>query len=206
MEKTVTGFGYGRTERHLANGVWTFLSARRSHAQRGQECPHAVRAESPLTMRRFSAQRGFTLLEMLVVIGILGMLMALAYTGLAQAMRQARIAKANAEIRQLIGAWFSYEAANDDWPTDMVISDGEAVDATENVLRNLLGGVGSTEEERRRVYLNVQLKDGPGGMAFRDPWGMPYRLKITPQKPPNIEEHFTAAVSFPNRNRPAIQR
>ena len=201
MDKKLTGLGCGRTESHLANGVWTFLSARRSNAQRGQECPHSVRAESPLPTRRFSDQRGFTLLEMLVVIGILGMLMALAYTGLSRAQRQARIAKANTEIRSLIGAWFAYEAANDDWPTDMITTGGEPVEATEAVLKDLLGGKGNTEEERRRVYLDVQLIDG----AFRDPWGNPYKLKITPREVTDIKDKFSAAVSFPNRNRPAAQ-
>ena len=39
--------GLHRVERPRANGVRTFLSARNSNVQCGQECPHSVRAESP---------------------------------------------------------------------------------------------------------------------------------------------------------------
>ena len=129
---------------------------------------------------------------MLVVVGILGILMATAYTGLTQAQRQGRKAKAETEIRQLVGAWLTYEGANDDWPANMP-ADGTPVDATRNILGELLGDTGGP------VYLNVQFR----GDSFLDPWGTPYRIKITPpEDAPEIKDVFSAAVSFPNRNRP----
>ena len=145
--------------------------------------------------RMYNRKGGFTLVEMLTVVGILGILMGTAFTGLSQAQRQGRTAKAQTEIRQLISAWFAYEAANDDWPVNMP-SGGEPVEATQAVLQELLGdGQGSVS----KVYLNAPIRAG----AFRDPWGTPYKLKITPQRDvPDISDTFSAAVTFPNRNRP----
>ena len=140
---------------------------------------------------------GFTLLEMLTVIGILGIMIATAFTGLAQAQRQARNAKAQAEVRQLINAWFAYEAANDDWPSDMP-ENGDAVETSKTRLSVLLGESEDASGERR-VYLNAPIRNG----YFRDPWGTPYKLKITSRDDvPEISDTFFAAVTFPNRNRP----
>jgi len=140
---------------------------------------------------------GFTLLEMLVVIGILGMLMALAFTGMTQAQRQARVAKANSEIRNLLTAWLSYESAHDDWPGQMP---SDPVDVTEQLpAMMVLLGKAPDKRGELKVYFNVQMKNG----AFRDPWGNPYRVKVTPQdKVPEISDHFSATVTFPNRSRP----
>ena len=143
-------------------------------------------------------QSGFTLLEMLTVLGILGMLMATAFTGLAQAQRQARVAKANADIRALVNAWFAYEAANDDWPGDLPPNgDPTPALADANFMQVLLG----KGKDGGKVYLNATMRGTPP--AFRDPWGTPYYVKITSQdKVPEISDTFMAAITFPNRNRP----
>jgi hypothetical protein len=73
---------------------------------------------------------------------------------------------------------------------------GEPVEASTSVLRELLG-----EGQDRRVYLNAPIREG----FFRDPWGTPYKLKITPQPDvPDISDTFSATVTFPNRNRPQV--
>jgi prepilin-type N-terminal cleavage/methylation domain-containing protein len=138
---------------------------------------------------------GFTLIEMLTVIGMLGILMATAATGISRARVQARIAKANTEIRQLIGAWMAYEAAYDGWPVELP-SSGTAIEATQSTLKELLG-----EGENKVVFLNAQMVQG----AFRDPWGMPYQIRFSPSSVDAVEETFSTAISFPNRNRPKQQ-
>ncbi len=141
----------------------------------------------------FGTSRGrgaFTLIEMMVVTGMLGVLMAVSVSGVGQARRQARITKANTEMRELINAWLSYEAAHDDWPVEI---SGDEIIADQSALKELLG-----ENEEKAVYLNAQLS---GGM-FLDPWGHPYRLRLlyeTRQNP--VTDEFNASVTFPNRNR-----
>lgn len=139
------------------------------------------------------SDRGFTLIEMLVVVGMLGILMATAATGVSRAKGQARVTKANTEIRQLIGAWLAYEAAYDDWPENL--PEGEAVDATEDKLKELLGK-GSINKDI--VFLNAQMVNG----AFRDPWGMPYKLRFLKRPQTVLQDQFSGAISFPNRGRP----
>jgi prepilin-type N-terminal cleavage/methylation domain-containing protein len=134
---------------------------------------------------------GFTLVEMLTVVGMLGILMATAATGIASARRAARVAKAQTEVSQLIGAWLAYEAAYDGWPVAPP-EGGSEIDATESVLKELLGA-----GQNKVVFLNAQLKGG----AFRDPWGQPYKLRFRAHAQEDIEDTFATAISFPNRNR-----
>jgi prepilin-type N-terminal cleavage/methylation domain-containing protein len=138
------------------------------------------------------SNRGFTLVEMLIVVGMLGVLMATAATGVSRAKGQARVTKANTEIRQLIGAWLAYEAAYDDWPAGLPAGGGE-IEATQSTLKELLG-----EGQNKVVFLNAQMING----AFRDPWGMPYKIRFSPRPQATLTDKFSAAITFPNRGRP----
>ena len=145
----------------------------------------------PLSSDRRSS-RAFTLVEMIVVIGMLAILMGVAFSGIGQARGQARIAKANVELREMVNAWLAYEAAYDDWPVQV---DGAELEATESNLKELLG-----ENQDKAVYLNVSMVNG----AFRDPWGTPYRFRLVNKKNQSTSsdtELFPATVTFPNRHR-----
>lgn len=132
----------------------------------------------------------FTLIEMMIVTGMLAVLMGVAFSGVGHARRQAKIAKAHAEIRELMNAWMAYEAAYDDWPLEM---QGDEIDATEDNLKELLGG-----NQDNTVYLNVDIDRG----AFRDPWGTAYRFRLVYEDKQNqVAEDFEATVTFPNRHR-----
>ena len=130
-------------------------------------------------------REAFTLMEMMVVIGMLGVLMGVTFSGIGQARTRARVAKANAEVRELVNAILAYEAAEESLP----VTQGP-VDATETALADLLGNSGGP------VYLNVPVKG-----AFLDPWGKPYRFRIGLEQESGEEEKFSATVTFPNRHR-----
>ncbi|MEI7901018.1 MAG: type II secretion system protein [bacterium] len=133
----------------------------------------------------------FTLIELMVVFGMLAILMGAAMTGIGQARSQARKAKANVELRELMNAWLSYEAAYDDWPVQM---EGDDLVATADNLKELLG-----DNPDKAVYLNAQTASG----AFVDPWGTPYHFRLITKSDTStdVKETFTASVTFPNRHR-----
>ena len=143
-----------------------------------------------MSNRKSSRLSAFTLIEMLVVTGMLGILMGVAVTGLGQAKKQARVAKANVEIRELVNAWLSYESAYDDWPVSV---EGEELEATEENLKDLLGG-----GNRDMVYLNAPIVAG----AFRDPWGTPYKFRLLQNSGAGkVSDEFSMSIAFPNRHR-----
>lgn len=137
---------------------------------------------------RSRSSNAFTLVEMLVVVGMLAILMGAAFSGIGQARSQGRIARANAEVRELINAWLSYEAASD---KQLPISGYLLAEAGN--LKELLGN-----NDSKIVYLNAQMVDG----AFRDPWGTPYKFRLLPEtEQDQVTEEFGATVTFPNRQR-----
>ncbi len=131
-------------------------------------------------------REAFTLMEMMVVIGMLGVLMGVTFSGVGQAQRRARVAKANAEVRELVNAILAYEAAEESLPVTP-----DPVDATDAALADLLGNSGGP------VYLNVPMSGG----KFLDPWGTPYRFRIGLEQESGDMENFSATVTFPNRQR-----
>jgi len=147
-------------------------------------------------MKKFNNRlsNAFTLVEMLVVLGMISILMGVTFTGIGQARTQARIAKANSEVRTLMNAWLAYEASYDDWP---IAVEGEAVDADESALKELLG-----KNDSKTVFLNVQLING----AFRDPWGTPYRFRLLSDSggENKVTDGFGSAITFPNRQREVV--
>lgn len=151
-----------------------------------------------VTMKRLNNRsNAFTLVEMLVVLGMISILMGVTFTGVGKARTQARIVKANAEVRELMNAWLAYEASYNDWPS--AITEGRDMPAVKENLLPLLGLGGSGSDE---VFLNAQLVNN----AFRDPWGNPYRFRILPltgSSNTSVDE-FGISISFPNRNRPVL--
>lgn len=133
------------------------------------------------------SSNAFTLVEMMVVTGMLTILMAVAFSGLGQARAQARVAKANTEIRELVNAILSYEAEKEE--LDIAAS---PKDATAANIGMLLGGVSD------KVYLNAPMING----AFRDPWGTPYRYRVVEGRiDDGNQTTVSAAITFPNRHR-----
>ena len=138
-------------------------------------------------LKRNRSTNAFTLIEMMVVTGMLAILMGVAFSGIGQARNQARVAKANTEVRELVNAILSYEAANEE--LDVAPTGTEA---TEGNIQKLLGLGGS-----KTVYLNAPMVRG----AFRDPWGTPYKYRVVEARVDDDRTTVSASVTFPNRQR-----
>ena len=140
------------------------------------------------------APRGFTLIEMLLVVAIIGILMALVGTAAYSAHQRAYVTRANAEAQQIAAAFKSYWIAKNKWPTGF--EGGDFKPLTRGNLAPLMGG-----DPDGTVYLDVPPENFDGeseDAPFLDPWGNPYQVRIDAILDTTVADTLEGAVSFPN--------
>ena len=145
------------------------------------------------------ALRGFTLIEILVVIAIIGILMALVGSAAYSAHQRAYVTRANAEVQQVAAAFKSYWIAKNRWPSGLTVGEG-FVPLTRKLLGPLMGG-----DKDGTVYLDVPPDNFDGDPdnpsdndRFLDPWGNPYEVRIDNLEEMTVSDTLEGAVSFPN--------
>lgn len=135
-------------------------------------------------------KRGFTLVELLVVVGMIAVLLGAISTSASSARTRARIQRATSDVKVISQAILSYETWNGD-ELPKLGSRGKAMngaEATAESLNFLLGqgnakgaaGAGSPDE--LPVLLMAQLR----GRGIVDPWGTLYRVTIV-ESPVSIQ-------------------
>lgn len=120
-------------------------------------------------------RRAFTLVELLVVVGMIALLMGAFASSVSAAQNRARIQKATSDVKVITQAILSYEnfgaGGNFELPT---MKDR---DADESSIGFLLGNGGTSKAgDQIPVLLMASLQAG-GKML--DPWGTPYTISIT---------------------------
>jgi general secretion pathway protein G len=106
--------------------------------------------------RTRTLQRGFTLLELIVVITIIGLLGTLVVTKVAPILFQANRTKISADLQKIVETAKIWKTMYKDWPRDI----GEMVAGTE-----ASNNVGLLEEEPK------------------DPWSEPYQFDVRDDQP-----------------------
>jgi len=141
-------------------------------------------------------RNGFTLLEMLVVITMIGLLMAMLAGALMQARRRAQQSRAEAELRDLVTAWekcYLYYLYSDNPAPNMPGLAWTEMDSA------VLGSL--TDVNAGLVWLNLSDSRLKGG-KYMDPWGNPYEVKRNASTPGNNTVlTLKASVHFNNRLR-----
>ena len=146
-------------------------------------------------------KKGFTMVELLVVIAMLLLLMGSVTTAITSAQRRAKIVQATTEAQEMTNAILAYENFGKNYSLDA--HKMEAQEATEANMAFILGQENSQEGEKGKipVLYNASIRNG----AIRDPWGRPYYVTIRPTEKftteTDVSDTLRTFVAFPNFNR-----
>ena len=144
-------------------------------------------------------KRAFTLVELLVVIGMIAVLMGAMGSGVANARKRANIARATQEVKEMTNAILAYENYAPGRTLAKVATEGgEWVPATEDKLGMILGKAETEGNGKLPVLYNAHISFGG---EIRDPWGKPYMFIIkrsTGAIQQKTASGFVTAPSLPN--------
>ena len=116
-------------------------------------------------------ERGFTLIELMVVIAMIAIIAGAMTSGVAKAQRRTKISRAQTEAREITNAILAYQNYDEDGSlSKYVMNDREA---DEGSLAFILGKVKARNSDVPVLY-NAALSRG----RILDPWGNPYRITI----------------------------
>lgn len=123
-----------------------------------------------------SIKRGFTLIELMVVIAMIAMIIAALGTSFAKAQTRARTEKARSEVKMATQAILAYENYDQNHELPAMAS---AQEADASSLGFLLGQATAVSGGKVPATLLAALQSGG---RWLDPWGTPYKIKIVPGK------------------------
>ena len=124
-------------------------------------------------MSALKSPRGFTIIELLVVVAIIGVLMSLLFPAVQGALDAAKKAQAKNDVTQIATAIVAFDMEYGRMP-----STNSAPEQLTGGLLNALVGSNDTINPRKIVFIEVlNFKRGKGGILngiFVDPWAKPY--------------------------------
>jgi len=132
------------------------------------------------TLNAPRASGAFTLLEVMLVIGIIAILASLLYPVIIGASRRAREKQAAAETRTILMAIKAYRQEYGKWPAQIqAMQDVTYITNNYCVIQPLLGSNLNGFNPKNKIFLNLQVNtnnnpDYAGN--YLDPWGIPYLI------------------------------
>ena len=119
-------------------------------------------------------KKAFTLVELLVVVGMIAVLLGALTTSVTAARKRARIQKATADVKVITQAILAAENWSKGGEFKLPTYESP-VDADASTLQFLLGKESADSQGQIPVMLMAQLQSGG---KLLDPWGHPYKLTI----------------------------
>jgi prepilin-type N-terminal cleavage/methylation domain-containing protein len=122
---------------------------------------------------RQSIQTGFTLVELLVVISIIGILAGLMTVAIPKAMEGGKKAKAKGELNSIVAAVKAYKQEYGRWPGSVTATNDTTFEGENSkpLLSALGGAINSSVENPKAVRF---LEGASANGTMQDPWGMQY--------------------------------
>jgi len=158
---------------------------------------------------RRNSGKGFSLLEFLMVVGVISILLGLLLPGLTAVSRLSRRVAARHETRMLAAAWVEYFNTYHHWPTNRIPAD-ESIDAAlAAILQGLPLPAADEWNPHRLSFVDFSRFDGDGQPV--NPWGDPYFVRfdldgedtIPSPVPPHVEISRDVIVwTFTDREQP----
>ncbi len=145
-------------------------------------------------------KRGFTLVELLVVIAMLMLLIGAVSSSVATAQKRAKIVQATAEAQEMTNAILAYENFGKGY--SLASHTMEGAEANEGNLGFILGLESAASGGGKvPVLFNASIRNG----AIRDPWGHPYLVTVKQgasfKTQSASSDNIASYVAFPNFNR-----
>ena len=116
--------------------------------------------------------RGFTLVELVVVVAMILILAAAMTTSVSGARARARVSRAQAETREITNAILAYANYTDDGSLSSVTMNDSP--SSESTLAFILGKGPDQRGAKVPVLYNASVTGG----QILDPWGKPYRVTV----------------------------
>jgi len=133
-------------------------------------------------------KRGFTLVELLVVLAMIGIIMGALTTSVRAAQQRARIQKAMNDVKVLSQAILASENYSQGGKFELQPIGGSGptagADADTSTLRDVLG-LGRSADSGGKVPVLIEAALQSGGKML-DPWGTPYKIQIK-EGDPNVK-------------------
>ena len=142
----------------------------------------------------YAGHGGFTLIEMLSVLAIIVILAGLLIAGTVVARKKARVARAQAEVKELAKAWKSYWMIYGKWPAGC---SGNRVQMDAGKMK-ILAGTDVSDNTRALNFMDVDPKVLNNG--FFDPWKKLYEVDFAAGVV-SQGDSYEATVFFPQRKR-----
>ena len=142
-------------------------------------------------------KKAFTLVELMVVVGMIAVLMGAMTVSTAKAQQRGRIAKAMQETKEIANAILAYEQyAIGHTPAQLASKAGPWTPCTKSSLQAILGGETGASGETIPVLYNASIN----GETLRDPWGNAYEFMIQQfEKGPQPDQaNMTTSAALPN--------